>query len=80
MFLFFHFVAGSVTDDGWTKYVTMQATVRIYLEQYVAPSTTADTAALVKPVSEALKALTRVALEFCKVKEFLKREAPTVIT
>jgi phosphoglucomutase len=52
--------------------------VRMYVERYV--SADAGTAELVKPAAEGLKGLIEVALEISKLKEFLGRDKPTVIT
>ena len=54
------------------------ATVRMYVERYVAPS--AGAAELGRDTAEGLKGLIEVALEISKLKEFLDREKPTVIT
>ncbi|PPQ76249.1 hypothetical protein CVT26_008284 [Gymnopilus dilepis] len=54
------------------------ATVRMYVERYVGPE--AGSAELSKPAAEGLKSLIEVALEISKVKEFLGRDEPTVIT
>jgi len=54
------------------------ATVRMYLERYVAADKGAKE--LARDVKEGLKALIEVALEISKLKEFLGREEPTVIT
>lgn len=54
------------------------ATVRMYVERYVAPS--AGKAELSTATAEGLKGLIEVALEISKLKEFLGREKPTVIT
>ena len=52
--------------------------VRMYVERYV--SADAGPAELAKPAAEGLKGLIEVALEISKLKEFLGRENPTVIT
>ena len=52
--------------------------VRMYVERYV--SADAGPAELAKPAAEGLKGLIEVALEISKLKEFLGREQPTVIT
>jgi phosphoglucomutase len=57
---------------------TQGDTVRMYVERYV--SADAGPAALAKPVAEGLKDLIEVALEISKLKEFLGRDQPTVIT
>ncbi|THG97064.1 hypothetical protein EW026_g4870 [Hermanssonia centrifuga] len=54
------------------------ATVRMYVERYVAPEKGA--AVLNGDTAEGLKGLIEVALEISKLKEFLGREKPTVIT
>ena len=54
------------------------ATVRMYVERYV--PATAGAAELAKPAAEGLQSLIEVALEISKLKEFLKRDKPTVIT
>ncbi|KDQ26595.1 hypothetical protein PLEOSDRAFT_51607 [Pleurotus ostreatus PC15] len=54
------------------------ATVRMYVERYVAAD--AGAAALTKDAAEGLKGLIEVALELSKLKEFTGREKPTVIT
>ncbi|KIY49945.1 phosphoglucomutase [Fistulina hepatica ATCC 64428] len=54
------------------------ATVRMYIERYVTPD--AGTEALSGEASKSLKGLIEVALEISKLKEFLGRDNPTVIT
>jgi len=54
------------------------ATVRLYVERYVSPS--AGATELGRDTAEGLKGLIEVALELSKLKEFLGREKPTVIT
>ncbi|PCH36838.1 phosphoglucomutase [Wolfiporia cocos MD-104 SS10] len=54
------------------------ATVRMYVERYVAAS--AGKAELSKSTTEGLSGLIEVALELSKLKEFLGRDKPTVIT
>jgi len=54
------------------------ATVRMYVERYVAKES--GVAELSKDTQEGLKGLIEVALEVSKLKEFLGREKPTVIT
>ena len=54
------------------------ATVRMYVERYVAADKGA--AELNKDTQEGLKGLIEVALEISRLKEFLDREKPTVIT
>ncbi|KAL0580461.1 Phosphoglucomutase-2 [Marasmius crinis-equi] len=54
------------------------ATVRMYVERYVAPD--AGEKALVAQASDGLKGLIEVALNLSNLKEFLGREEPTVIT
>ncbi|KAJ8502577.1 hypothetical protein ONZ45_g11622 [Pleurotus djamor] len=54
------------------------ATVRMYVERYVAAD--AGAAALKKDAAEGLKGLIDVALELSKLKEFTGRDKPTVIT
>jgi phosphoglucomutase len=54
------------------------ATVRMYVERYVPAA--AGQAALAEPVAEGLKGLIEVALEISKLKEFLGKDKPTVIT
>ncbi|KZT21614.1 phosphoglucomutase [Neolentinus lepideus HHB14362 ss-1] len=54
------------------------ATVRMYVERYVEPGK--GDAELFRDTSEGLKGLIEVALEISKLKEYLKREEPTVIT
>ncbi|KAF9073247.1 phosphoglucomutase [Rhodocollybia butyracea] len=54
------------------------ATVRMYVERYVAPD--AGAAALNGDTAEGLKGLIEVALEISKLKKFLGRDKPTVIT
>ena len=52
--------------------------VRMYLERYIAAD--AGPAELAKPAAEGLKGLIEVSLEISKLKVFLGRENPTVIT
>jgi len=54
------------------------ATVRMYVERYVPAS--AGEKELNKPAAEGLKSLIEVALEISKLKAFLGRDDPTVIT
>lgn len=54
------------------------ATVRMYVERYVPAD--AGAAALRKPAAEGLQSLIEVALNISKLKEFLGRDEPTVIT
>lgn len=54
------------------------ATVRMYVERYVAPE--AGAAELKRDAADGLKGLIEVALELSKLKEFLGVEKPTVIT
>ena len=54
------------------------STVRMYVERYVPAD--AGPAELAKPVAEGLKGLIEVALAISKLKEFLGRNQPTVIT
>ena len=54
------------------------ATVRMYVERYVPAS--AGENELKKPAAEGLKSLIEVALEISKLKAFLGRDDPTVIT
>jgi phosphoglucomutase len=54
------------------------ATVRLYVERYVAPE--AGAVELQRDAAEGLQALIEVALEISKLKEFLGRDKPTVIT
>ena len=54
------------------------ATVRVYIERYVAPE--AEEKELSRDTAEGLKGLIEVALEITKLKEFLQRDEPTVIT
>jgi len=54
------------------------ATVRLYVERYVDPKAGAEE--LGKSAAEGLKSLIEVALEISKLKEFLGRDEPTVIT
>ncbi|KAJ7066489.1 phosphoglucomutase [Mycena amicta] len=54
------------------------ATVRMYIERYVAPD--AGEAELKRDTAEGLKGLIEVALELSKLKEFLGVDKPTVIT
>ncbi|KAF8269854.1 hypothetical protein EI94DRAFT_1771132 [Lactarius quietus] len=54
------------------------ATVRMYVERYVAPE--AGEKELARDTGEGLQALIDVALEISNLKEFLSREQPTVIT
>ncbi|KAJ6581638.1 phosphoglucomutase [Mycena capillaripes] len=54
------------------------ATVRMYVERYVAPE--AGAAELKRDAAEGLKGLIEVALELSKLKEFLGVDKPTVIT
>jgi phosphoglucomutase len=54
------------------------ATVRMYVERYVAPE--AGEAELARDTGEGLQALIDVALEISNLKQFLGREQPTVIT
>jgi len=54
------------------------ATVRMYVERYVAPE--AGAAELQRDAAEGLKGIIEVALELSKLKEFLGVDKPTVIT
>ncbi|KAI6130147.1 hypothetical protein EV401DRAFT_1923945 [Pisolithus croceorrhizus] len=54
------------------------ATVRMYVERYVGPD--AGPEELSRDTAEGLKGLIEVALEITKLKEFLERDEPTVIT
>ncbi|KAJ6518916.1 phosphoglucomutase [Mycena sanguinolenta] len=54
------------------------ATVRMYVERYVAPE--AGAAELKREAAEGLKGLIEVALQLSKLKEFLGVDKPTVIT
>ena len=54
------------------------ATVRMYVERYVPAD--AGPVELAKSTTEGLKSLIEVALEISKLKEFLDRDQPTVIT
>ena len=54
------------------------ATVRMYVERYVAADK--GKAELSKPTKEGLQGLIEVALKLSSLKEFLQRDAPTVIT
>jgi phosphoglucomutase len=54
------------------------ATVRVYVERYVAAD--AGEKELSRDTAEGLKGLIEVALEITKLKEFLQRDEPTVIT
>ena len=54
------------------------ATVRMYVERYVPAD--AGPVELAKSTTEGLKSLIEVALEISKLKEFLGRDQPTVIT
>ncbi|KAF8216629.1 phosphoglucomutase [Mycena galopus ATCC 62051] len=54
------------------------ATVRMYVERYVAPE--AGAAELKRDAADGLKGLIEVALELSKLKEFLGVDKPTVIT
>lgn len=54
------------------------ATVRLYVERYVGPD--AGEKELSRDTAEGLKGLIEVALEIAKLKEFLQRDEPTVIT
>ena len=54
------------------------ATVRMYVERYVGPD--AGEKELSRATAEGLKGLIEVALELTKLKEFLQRDEPTVIT
>jgi len=54
------------------------ATVRVYVERYVAPE--AGETELSRPTGDGLHALIDVALEISRLKHFLGREQPTVIT
>jgi phosphoglucomutase len=54
------------------------ATVRMYVERYVGPE--AGKEALAREAQDGLKGLIEVALEVSKLKEFLGRDKPTVIT
>ena len=54
------------------------ATVRMYVERYVPPE--AGAVELARPTTEGLKSLIEVALEISKLKVFLGRDQPTVIT
>jgi phosphoglucomutase len=53
------------------------ATVRMYVERYVAADKREE---LAKDTKEGLQALIEVALEISKLQEFLNRDEPTVIT
>ena len=53
------------------------ATVRLYVERYVSKDKGKE---LSTPTAEGLKGLIEVALEISKLKEFLGRDKPTVIT
>jgi len=50
----------------------------MYVERYVGPE--AGASALSEPAADGLKSLIEVALEISKLKEFLGRDKPTVIT
>ncbi|KAI6041318.1 hypothetical protein EDC04DRAFT_3060141 [Pisolithus marmoratus] len=54
------------------------ATVRMYVERYVGPD--AGPEELSRDTAEGLKGLIEVALEITRLKEFLQRDHPTVIT
>lgn len=54
------------------------ATVRMYVERYVGPD--AGEKELSRDAAEGLKGLIEVALEITSLKEFLRRDEPTVIT
>ncbi|KNZ75140.1 Phosphoglucomutase [Termitomyces sp. J132] len=54
------------------------ATVRMYVERYLSPK--AGAAELARDAADGLKDLIEVALEISKLKEFLGRDKPTVIT
>jgi phosphoglucomutase len=54
------------------------ATVRMYIERYLGPEAGKDE--LAKDAQDGLKGLIEVALEVSKLKEFLGRDKPTVIT
>ncbi|KAG6336026.1 hypothetical protein ID866_3061 [Astraeus odoratus] len=54
------------------------ATVRMYVERYVAPE--AGERELSRDTAEGLKGLIEVALKITRLKEFLERDEPTVIT
>lgn len=54
------------------------ATVRMYVERYVGPE--AGEKELVREAADGLKGLIEVALRVSKLKEFLGRDKPTVIT
>ena len=54
------------------------ATVRMYVERYVPPNASPEE--LGRDTAEGLKGLIEVALEISKLKEFLGRDKPTVIT
>lgn len=54
------------------------ATVRMYIERYVAPE--AGEKELNRDTAEGLKGLIEVALRITKLQEFLERDEPTVIT
>jgi phosphoglucomutase len=54
------------------------ATVRMYVERYVGPEGSAEELGM--NTAEGLKGLIEVALELSKLKEFLGREEPSVIT
>lgn len=54
------------------------ATVRMYVERYLPPD--AGAAELGREAADGLKDLIEVALEISKLKEFLGRDKPTVIT
>ena len=53
------------------------ATVRLYVERYVPADKPEE---LKKETQQGLKGLIEVALEISKLREFLEREKPTVIT
>ena len=54
------------------------ATVRLYIERYLGPEASKE--ALAEDAAKGLKDLIEVALEISKLKEFLGRDKPTVIT
>lgn len=56
------------------------ATIRVYIERYVAPSNDGDASALELETHTALSALAALALRVSRMRELTGRDAPTVIT
>ncbi|CAL1714282.1 unnamed protein product [Somion occarium] len=73
-----HFTDGSRVVFRLSGTGSQGATVRMYVERYVAKEKGAEE--LAKETQAGLKGLIEVALELSKLKEFLGRDKPTVIT